>query len=43
MTFEQCLEEIKTNKKFSKSKNKIIEKFKKNIIGMRLVVPEGLM
>ena len=42
MTFEQCWEELQTNKKLSRKKEKIIEKFKRTIINMKLALPEQI-
>jgi len=43
LTFEQCWNELQKNKAFNKKRDKIVEKFKRTLINMRLTVPEGLM
>lgn len=43
MTFEKCWEEFQNNKSLKKKKEKIINKFKRTLINMNLIVPENLM
>jgi len=43
LTFEQCWNEFQKNKTFNKKRNKIIERFKRILINMKLSLPEGLL
>lgn len=42
-TFEKCWEAFEKSKFLQKKKKKITEKFKRNLIGLRLTIPENLL